>query len=107
MRKCVVANDAPETVRHDHVRVERVDSLDQTFSQRGAQRSVLVPLRHHTCMPAVGCFGDGLCPIQQPAPRSKPAGRGLSGILDGGSDRCETEMRCRADVGQEINLPRE
>src|SRR4051812_47778940 len=41
MRKCVIANDAPETVRHDHVWFERIDSLDQTFAQRGAQRGVL------------------------------------------------------------------
>src|SRR5580765_8542416 len=103
MRKCVVANDAPETVRHDHVRFERIDSLDQTFAQRG----VLVPLRYHACVPAVGRFGDGFCPIQQPAPWTKPSGHSLSRIFDGGAERRETEMRRRAYVSEKINFSRE
>src|SRR5258705_7595042 len=107
MRKCVVANDAPETVRHDHVRVEGVDSLDQTFAQRGAQRSVLVPLRYHSCVPTVGRFGGGFRPIQQPTPWTKPAGHGLSRIFDGGSDRREAEMRRRAYVSEKINFSRQ
>src|SRR5258708_35985681 len=107
MRKCGVANAAPETVRHDHVRVERLDSLDQTFAQRGAQRSVLVPLRYHSCVPTVGRFGDGFCPIQQPTPWTKPSGHGLRGIFDGGSERREAEMRRRAYVSEKINFSRE
>src|SRR6476660_3327821 len=107
MRKCVVANDAPETVRHDHIRVERLDSLDQTFAQRSAQRGVLIPLRYHACVPAVGRFGGGFCPIQQVASRSKPTGHGLSRIFDGSSDRRETEMCRGAYVSEEINLSRE
>src|SRR5260370_34476680 len=103
MRKCVLATDAPETVRHDHVRVERLDSLDQTFAQRG----VLVPLRYHACVPAVGRFGGGFCPIQHPTPRAKPSGHGLSRVFDGGSERRESEMRRSAYVREEINLARE
>src|SRR6478672_10223109 len=107
MRKCVIANDAPETVRHDHVWFERIDSLDQTFAQRGAQGGVLVPLCHHACVPAVGGFGDGFCPIQQPTPWTKPTGHSLSRIFNGCSERREPEMRRRAYVGEEINFSRE
>src|SRR4029450_9352133 len=107
MRKCVVANDAPETVRHDHVRVEGVDSLDQTFAQRGAQRSVLVPLRYHACVPAVGRFGGGFCPIQQPTTWTKPSGHGLRRSFDGGSERREAEMCRCVYVSEEINFSRE
>ena len=107
MRKCVVTNDAPETVRHDHVRRERVDSFDQTFAQRRVQRCVLVPLRHHACVPAVGRLGDWSGPIKQPAPWTKPAGHRLSRVFDGRSERREAEMRRRPYVGEEINLARE
>ncbi len=55
-------------------------------------------------MPAIGRFGDGFCPIQQPAPWTKPSGHGLSRIFDGGAERREAEMRRRAYVSEKINF---